>query len=359
MKKLNFILIFAALIAFATPALAQTKTSALSACTTLAGTEYTNFVQSGGNCKQTLSGIKLSVLNTTTALNLTNGTSTSFTVGPNGTTNPGFQVDSSTASAATGIDIISAAAGGGVNLQVISSGTDEPLNLTSKGAGNANLNTGTTSGSSSLMVGGSNRIKAQQSQDTFTVGTTSTASTVRFAFQPAADTALTASTEAPLFQIAAITRTHATGADALQRDVQFLQTTHAFVGASTLTKADTVYIAGAPLAGTNATLSNGYALELGAGPMLVANNYEATIGGNVASATTIAPTAMIQHVTGTTPIVTITPPPGMNSTTGGCITLIADAAWTTTTAGNIFAIMTAVAGTPYQACYEGSKWYIK
>ena len=90
-----------------------------------------------------------------------------------------------------------------------------------------------------------------------------------------------------------------------------------------------------------------------------ANMYQEGIGANIASATTIAPVNGIQHVTGTTAIATITTPTGMSATKGGCLTLIADGAWTTTTAGNIFATMVAVAGTPYFACYDGSKWYIK
>lgn len=86
---------------------------------------------------------------------------------------------------------------------------------------------------------------------------------------------------------------------------------------------------------------------------------EYTVGTSVASATTIAPTNGIQHVSGTTAIVTITPPGGMSSTVGGCIILIADGAWTTTTAGNIQAVMTAVPNTQYNACYDGAKWFIK
>lgn len=81
------------------------------------------------------------------------------------------------------------------------------------------------------------------------------------------------------------------------------------------------------------------------------------IGTSIASAGTIAPINGIQHVTGTSAIATITLPTGMSATVGGCVTLIADAAWTTTTAGNIFAIMTASAGTKYYPCYDGSKWY--
>jgi hypothetical protein len=86
---------------------------------------------------------------------------------------------------------------------------------------------------------------------------------------------------------------------------------------------------------------------------------QAVTTGALVSASTIAPAVGISHVSGTAAIATITPPSGMSSTIGGCITLIADAAWTTTTAGNIQAAMTAVANTPYRACYDGSKWFIK
>lgn len=78
----------------------------------------------------------------------------------------------------------------------------------------------------------------------------------------------------------------------------------------------------------------------------------------IASAATIAPTTGMAHLTGTATIATITPPFGI-SANSGCITLIADGAWTTTTTGNIFAVMAAVAGSPYTACYDGAKWYIK
>lgn len=58
-----------------------------------------------------------------------------FAVGPNGSTNPTFQVDTSTASAATGVKVKSAAAAAGVTISVISSGTDENLTFDAKGAG--------------------------------------------------------------------------------------------------------------------------------------------------------------------------------------------------------------------------------
>lgn len=57
----------------------------------------------------------------------------------------------------------------------------------------------------------------------------------------------------------------ATGALASQRAARFTAPTYAFAGASTLTDAATVAISGAPAAGTNATLTNSYALWVEAG----------------------------------------------------------------------------------------------
>lgn len=78
----------------------------------------------------------------------------------------------------------------------------------------------------------------------------------------------------------------------------------------------------------------------------------------VASATTITPTTPLVEISGTTPIATITLPSGFTS---GCFDILATGAWTTTTAGNIQATMTASANTPYRACYWPAitKWTIK
>lgn len=83
------------------------------------------------------------------------------------------------------------------------------------------------------------------------------------------------------------------------------------------------------------------------------------IGSSVASATTIALVAQLTPISGTATIITITPPPNYSSTIGGCTSLLATGAWSTTTGGNIAASMTAVSGTPYQACWYGTAWYIK
>lgn len=82
----------------------------------------------------------------------------------------------------------------------------------------------------------------------------------------AADTALTASTESTtvIFDFSA-TRQWATGSLSNQRYLKIRQPTAAFVGASTITNAATVYVEGAPVAGTNATITNSYALWVAAG----------------------------------------------------------------------------------------------
>lgn len=86
-----------------------------------------------------------------------------------------------------------------------------------------------------------------------------------------ADTALTAGTENILNQFggttaqATVTRQFSTGALATQRENLFVHPTYAFVGSTTLTNAATVAISNAPQAGTNATLTNAYALWVQAG----------------------------------------------------------------------------------------------
>jgi hypothetical protein len=78
------------------------------------------------------------------------------------------------------------------------------------------------------------------------------------------------------------------------------------------------------------------------------------VGPALASATTIAPTSSIHHVTGTTAIVNITPPyPGFQ----GTITLIPDGVLTTTIAGNLGLATTTVIGKALEMVFDGLKWY--
>lgn len=109
----------------------------------------------------------------------------------------------------------------------------------------------------------------------------------------------------------------------------------------------------------NAGVASDCAFASGIFTTVTANSYLTPIGAPVASATTITPTGEIFHITGTNTIATITLPSGYSSTVGGCLTVIADAAWATNTAGNIADVVNASPNTEYRACYDGSKFYIK
>lgn len=98
----------------------------------------------------------------------------------------------------------------------------------------------------------------------------------------AANTGRTASTEVVnlLFNLSA-EQTWATGALTTQREVRFRYPSYSFVGASTITTAATISIEGAPLAGSNATITNSYALWIEGG----ASRFDGRIMGTSVSVT--------------------------------------------------------------------------
>ena len=71
----------------------------------------------------------------TDAHTISSNNTNSLAVGPNGTTNPVLQIDSSVASQAAGLKVTGGSAGGGVTVSVLSSGTNEALTLTPKELG--------------------------------------------------------------------------------------------------------------------------------------------------------------------------------------------------------------------------------
>lgn len=108
-----------------------------------------------------------------------------------------------------------------------------------------------------------------------------------------AHTGLTASTEAAdvLFSLNRTVQ-FATGALTNQRAVYIQAPTYAFVGASTITNASTFTISGAPVAGTNATITNNYALWVAGGNArfdgsIVSGNATLNFKSNLASNATI------------------------------------------------------------------------
>lgn len=75
-----------------------------------------------------------------TRLTVASGASNALAVGPNGTTNASFTVNTVAASAATGIIVTAAAAGSGIAIGTTSSGTNENLTIASKGTGTVTIN---------------------------------------------------------------------------------------------------------------------------------------------------------------------------------------------------------------------------
>ncbi len=212
-------------------------------------------------------------LGTTGDLTVTSANANSLAVGPAGSTNPVFQVDGSIASQATGIKITGAAAGGGVKIEAISSAANEDIILGAKGA----------SGAVKLQVNGTNIYTATNYNHALTVNPVGTAATPRFLFTGGADTSLTVSTEAPaIYFNLGQTRQHATGTMSVQRDFRITPSTHSFVGASALTSMHGFTVDGAPIAGTNATVTNASAIyspgnAVGSG---VTNSYGLNINAN-------------------------------------------------------------------------------
>jgi hypothetical protein len=144
------------------------------------------------------------------------------------------------------------------------------LRVTVAGATITALNT-----NASIVVNGSSvDVTSQQIVNTFgsagnitnkTVASTSGA-TGFWVMTAGADTGLTASTEVIDLDLDFdATMQHATGALTTQRSVVIRNRTYSFVAASTITTAATLAIVGAPIAGTNATITNSFALWVQAG----------------------------------------------------------------------------------------------
>lgn len=171
------------------------------------------------------------------------------------------------------------AAGGGIKLTALNTGAESPdLYVAISGL----VGIGTTSPTGNLSV---------------TQTATATGALKGIVYTGAVNTNQTLSTEIPSLTLTTAGRQWATGALTTQREVLITQPTYSFVGASTITDAATVGIAGAPIQSTNATLTNTHGLLIQAGAVSTAtnsygltvnaqtgatNNYAAAfLGGNV------------------------------------------------------------------------------
>ncbi len=107
----------------------------------------------------------------------------------------------------------------------------------------------------------------------------------------------------------------------------------------------------------------------GAGtPCTMVSGGNGVVESTVVAADTITPATGLFHITGTQPIHTMTPLPGMaaraGAGAGGCVDFITDVAVTFlagTGLGQFKSTLAAAAGTPYRACYTPSTglWYAK
>lgn len=230
-----------------------------------------------------IASINLANSNAWTAAQTIQSTSaTAFAVGANGATNPIIKINANTASVATGIQLTGAAAGSGMAISTLSSGANEALNISSKGSSDLQLSGG-TGGNIVLQPSGTTRYTYSATNITLTPTTLATAATVRWLYTAAGDTGLTAGTEAPCikFDLSA-SRQHASNTTiTTQRDFWIRPTTHTFATATgTITTASTLYIEGAPIAGSNAAITNPFALNVASGATNLAG--ATTIGGTLA-----------------------------------------------------------------------------
>jgi hypothetical protein len=123
-------------------------------------------------------------------------------------------------------------------------------------------------GSNLVIAGGTsnNNIVNMYSPVTFVANAQSSGALTDFTYTAPSHTGQTASTEAPsIYLNLTNSKTWATGSLTTQRFIRITAPTIAFAGASTVASAATLSIAGAPIAGTNATITNSYALWVEAG----------------------------------------------------------------------------------------------
>jgi hypothetical protein len=135
-------------------------------------------------------------------------------------------------------------------------GTSGDIGLARNAAGVLEVNTGTIGTLADLIL----------SKATLTQVVATSGSPTAFTVTGAAHTTLALSTEATdvNFNLARTVQ-FATGALTTQRAMRIQAPTYSFVGASTITTASTLSISGPPVAGTNATITNAYALNVESG----------------------------------------------------------------------------------------------
>jgi len=149
------------------------------------------------------------------------------------------------------------------------SGTGYALYATKTGASTTNIGgyfsaSGATSNYGLIVPSGGGNVGIGISAPTglfhITQAATANGALTGIVYTGAVNTNQTLSTEIPSLTLTTAGRQWATGALATQREVLITQPAYSFVGASTITNAATLGIAGAPISNTNTSLTNTHAL---------------------------------------------------------------------------------------------------
>jgi hypothetical protein len=155
-------------------------------------------------------------------------------------------------------------------------------------------------GSVLIANSGSTRVAITTSSASFTAGATTTGATTPFEITTPTSTNQTLSTEINGFHISmsGTGRQWAVGALTTQREYLFSAPTYRFTGASTITNAGTLVIDGAPIASTNAIITNAYALWIQDGKSKFGGNVELT--QTVTTEVVVSDTTVTMVINGTT-----------------------------------------------------------
>jgi hypothetical protein len=158
----------------------------------------------------------------------------------------------------------------------LNASTPSVTNYAIKG-GSTNTSINVLSGNVSLGVANAGKFFITATALSTAFSATTSGVVAPFTFTHPANTNQTLSTESigVDFNLSATVQ-HATGALATQRAFVIKAPTYSFVGASTITTAATLAISAAPIAGTNGTITNAYALWVQGGKSLFAGNIELT-----------------------------------------------------------------------------------
>lgn len=202
----------------------------------------------------------------TSAVTITSSSATALAVGQNGTTNPAFVVNSSTGSSVAGLSVSSSATGNGPILAPIGA-SDEPLTITTRGSnGSLLLGTAGANGTIQLQPNTTTRYTFSPVTATFSPTTNSSATTGsgRFVVTAAADTSLTAGTEAPwVYFNGSATRQHGSNtAITTQRDFRILGSSHSYASSGGVITNLGVLSLSWGNAGTNTTVTHNAALYI-------------------------------------------------------------------------------------------------